>query len=48
LPKLIVGFLERDVKKGDWGAPSMMALEGLSFGFQLGGQATDFQGKDFT
>jgi lipid-binding SYLF domain-containing protein len=37
-----VAFLERDVKKGDWGAPSMMALEGLSFGFQLGGQATDF------
>ena len=28
--------------KGPWGAPSMMALEGGSFGFQLGGQATDF------
>jgi lipid-binding SYLF domain-containing protein len=28
--------------KGSWGAPSMMALEGGSFGFQLGGQATDF------
>lgn len=28
--------------KGTWGPPSMMALEGLSFGFQLGGQATDF------
>ena len=28
--------------QGDWGAPSMMALEGFSFGFQLGGQATDF------
>jgi SH3 domain-containing YSC84-like protein 1 len=28
--------------RGDWGAPSMMALEGFSFGFQLGGQATDF------
>ena len=27
---------------GPWGAPSMMALEGGSFGFQLGGQATDF------
>src|SRR5579863_5241051 len=26
---------------GPWGAPSMMALEGGSFGFQLGGQATD-------
>ena len=24
-----------------WGAPSMMALEGASFGFQAGGQATD-------
>lgn len=28
--------------QGPWGAPSMMALEGISFGFQLGGQATDF------
>ena len=27
---------------GPWSAPSMMALEGGSFGFQLGGQATDF------
>jgi lipid-binding SYLF domain-containing protein len=27
---------------GRWSAPSMMALEGASFGFQLGGQATDF------
>jgi lipid-binding SYLF domain-containing protein len=27
---------------GPWGAPSMMALEGASFGLQLGGQATDF------
>ena len=27
---------------GPWGAPTMMALEGGSFGFQLGGQATDF------
>jgi lipid-binding SYLF domain-containing protein len=27
---------------GAWGAPSMMALEGGSFGLQLGGQATDF------
>src|SRR6202040_3055817 len=27
---------------GPWGAPSMMALEGASFGFQAGGQATDF------
>jgi SH3 domain-containing YSC84-like protein 1 len=28
--------------KGPWGAPTMMALEGGSFGFQAGGQATDF------
>lgn len=27
---------------GSWGAPTMMALEGGSVGFQLGGQATDF------
>ena len=27
---------------GHWSAPSMMALEGGSFGLQLGGQATDF------
>ncbi|MGH9861780.1 MAG: lipid-binding SYLF domain-containing protein, partial [Candidatus Acidiferrales bacterium] len=27
---------------GPWGAPIMMALEGGSFGFQIGGQATDF------
>lgn len=28
--------------EGPWGAPTMMALEGGSFGLQLGGQATDF------
>jgi SH3 domain-containing YSC84-like protein 1 len=28
--------------KGPWGAPTMMALEGASFGLQLGGEATDF------
>src|SRR5271154_2734692 len=28
--------------QGPWGAPTMMALEGGSLGFQLGGQATDF------
>jgi lipid-binding SYLF domain-containing protein len=28
--------------QGLWGAPTMMALEGGSFGLQLGGQATDF------
>jgi lipid-binding SYLF domain-containing protein len=27
---------------GPWGGPTMIALEGGSFGFQLGGQATDF------
>lgn len=27
---------------GSWGAPAMYALEGGNFGFQLGGQATDF------
>jgi SH3 domain-containing YSC84-like protein 1 len=28
--------------KGPWSAPTMMALEGGSFGFQAGAQATDF------
>jgi len=28
--------------KGPWGAPTMMALEGGSFGLQIGGEATDF------
>jgi lipid-binding SYLF domain-containing protein len=28
--------------QGKWGAPTMMALEGASGGFQIGGQATDF------
>jgi len=28
--------------KGPWGPPTMMALEGGSFGLQIGGQATDF------
>jgi len=28
--------------KGKWGAPALYALEGISIGFQLGGQATDF------
>jgi lipid-binding SYLF domain-containing protein len=27
---------------GPWGPPAMYALEGGSFGFQIGGQATDF------
>lgn len=27
--------------RGSWGAPAMYALEGGSFGFQLGGQSTD-------
>src|SRR5215467_8950378 len=28
--------------KGKWGAPALYALEGVSIGFQLGGQATNF------
>ena len=28
--------------KGKWGAPALYALEGVSIGFQVGGQATDF------
>ena len=28
--------------KGKWGAPALYALEGVSIGFQLGAQATDF------
>jgi len=28
--------------RGPWSAPAMFALEGGSFGFQIGGQATDF------
>jgi lipid-binding SYLF domain-containing protein len=28
--------------RGHWGAPTMMALEGGSLGFQIGGEATDF------
>jgi len=28
--------------EGPWGAPSMFALEGASFGFQIGGEATDY------
>jgi SH3 domain-containing YSC84-like protein 1 len=27
---------------GPWGAPAMYALEGVSVGFQIGGEATDF------
>src|SRR5271169_3445907 len=27
--------------KGEWGAPSMMTLDGGSFGWQIGGKATD-------
>ena len=28
---------------GPWGAPSMFTVGGVNFGFQLGGQATDFE-----
>ena len=31
-----------DNMNGPWGAPTMMALEGGSFGVQIGAQATDF------
>jgi len=31
-----------DNMNGPWGAPTMMALEGGSFGLQIGAQATDF------
>jgi lipid-binding SYLF domain-containing protein len=31
----------KDLSEG-WSAPAMMVLEGGSFGFQIGGQATDF------
>jgi lipid-binding SYLF domain-containing protein len=27
---------------GNWGTAALYALEGISIGFQLGGQATDF------
>src|SRR6202048_2403462 len=30
-----------DKFRGPWGAPAMYALEGASFGFQIGGEATD-------
>src|SRR6266513_2131907 len=35
-------FLTGEHFTGPWSAPTMMALEGGSIGFQLGGQATDF------
>lgn len=31
-----------DAFTGPWGAPSMVAIEGGSFGLQLGGEATDY------
>lgn len=31
-----------DTFQGPWGPPAMYALEGISFGFQIGGEATDF------
>lgn len=38
----VMSCRQGDDFKGPWGAPTMMALEGGSFGFQIGGQATDF------
>src|ERR1700688_4038724 len=38
----VMSCRQGDGFKGPWGAPTMMALEGGSFGFQIGGEATDF------
>ncbi len=38
----VMSCRKRENFRGSWGAPTMMALEGGSFGFQIGGQATDF------
>jgi lipid-binding SYLF domain-containing protein len=38
----VMSCRQGDDFKGTWGAPTMMALEGGSFGFQIGGEATDF------
>ncbi len=38
----VMSCRQGDDFKGPWGAPTMMALEGGSFGFQIGGEATDF------
>jgi len=38
----IMVFRSGEHYKGKWGAPALYALEGISIGFQLGGQATDF------
>jgi len=38
----VMSCRQGDDFKGSWGAPTMMALEGGSFGFQIGGEATDF------
>ena len=33
--------MARDGDRGEWGAPAIFNLGGLSFGWQIGGQATD-------
>jgi lipid-binding SYLF domain-containing protein len=38
----VMSCRQGDDFKGPWSAPTMMALEGGSFGFQIGGEATDF------
>ncbi len=38
----VMSCRQGDDFKGTWGAPTMMALEGGSFGLQIGGEATDF------
>ena len=34
-------LLNRDKKTGEWSPPVFMSIGGVSFGFQIGGQATD-------
>src|ERR1700722_10004921 len=38
----VMSCRQGDDFRGAWGAPTMMALEGGSFGLQIGGEATDF------
>src|SRR5260370_30859876 len=40
-PRVMLCRTGKDLS-GPWGAPAMVALEGGSFGFQIGGEATDF------
>lgn len=38
----VISCRSGDNFKGPWSAPAMFALEGASFGLQIGGEATDF------